>query len=197
MLFPLRHNSHSSKLAFCHNKTSNTIRIQPWDCISLLQYFPTDHKQNCSLDDRGGLPSTYAVTGILPVRQYPLHFSRRGQETYCDRQSKQGRVTSASRGICLSDFHFNIFGKIIKFKTECRKKYLLQVQEISSNLQQPTNSKNWNLFLCKELCLFRVSLSHLKFKWNVDGGLTAYNTSTNSSSEWPELLSEFKKDKEK
>lgn len=87
--FPLRHNSHSSKLAFCHNKTSNTIGIQPWDCISLLQYFPTDHKQNCTLDDRRRLPSTHAATGILPVGQYPLYFFRAEQETYCDRQSKQ------------------------------------------------------------------------------------------------------------
>lgn len=165
MLFPLRHNSHSSKLAFCHNKTSNTIRIQPWDCISLLQYFPTDHKQNCSLDDRGGLPSTYAVTGILPVRQYPLHFSRRGQETYCDRQSKQGRVTSASRGICLSDFHFNIFGKIIKFKTECRKK-------ISSKFKRFHLTANNQLIPKTEICSFAknyVCLEFLCLTWNSNG----------------------------
>lgn len=87
--FPLRHNSHSSKLAFCLNKMSNTIGIQPWDCISLLQYFPTEHKQNRTLDDRIRLPSTYAATGILPVRQYPLYFSRMKQEACCERQSKQ------------------------------------------------------------------------------------------------------------
>lgn len=93
--FLLRHNSHSSKLAFCLNKMSNMIGIQPWDCISLLQYFPTDHKQNCTLDDRRRLPSTYAATGILPVRQYPLYFSSMERETYWERQPKQKPTTGS------------------------------------------------------------------------------------------------------
>lgn len=33
----------------------------------------------------------------------------------------QGRVSSASKAICLSKFHFNIFGEDIKFKTRCKE----------------------------------------------------------------------------
>lgn len=64
---------------------NNTLGLQPWDCISLLQYFPIEHKENSTLDDRIKLASTYTATGILPDGQYPLYPSSMGQETYRER----------------------------------------------------------------------------------------------------------------
>lgn len=64
---------------------NNTIGVQPWDCISLLQYFPTDHKENFTLDYSIRLPITYAATGILPVGQYLLYPSSMEQESYSER----------------------------------------------------------------------------------------------------------------